>query len=313
MNILRNIQRAAESPPGFALVVVLWMLTVLSFLAVSYSGAMRVETQVAANESASATARALAEAGIHFGILQLLAEDNPQERMADGRILAFPYAGTEIAVTLQDETGKVDLNAAPDTLITNLLVGAGLAEDDAKAQSARIIDWRDDNDERHPDGAEDSDYDNIGWPYPPKNAPFESIGELSRVLGMTPALAAILAPAVTVYSGVAGINPFVAPKLALLALPGMKAGDIDTMMDFRLGPPGEPPLPNILAGGEGILARFGPVYAVRGVATMPGGAVFAREAVVWITGDEEHPFWILAWRTPASGDTATEPTAAVNP
>ena len=47
---------------------------------------------------------------------------------------------------------------------------------------------------KRPNGAEAPDYQAAGSKYVPTNAPFESVGELQRVLGVTPALMARIAP-----------------------------------------------------------------------------------------------------------------------
>ena len=58
--------------------------------------------------------------------------------------------------------------------------------------AARLVDaigdWKDADDLRRPNGAEAADYQAAGSPYLPANALFETVPELQRVLGMTPAL-----------------------------------------------------------------------------------------------------------------------------
>ena len=82
-----------------------------------------------------------------------------------------------------------------------------------------IADFRDKDDLERLNGAEDSAYSAAGRDYGPKNARFETVDELRRVLGVTPDIYRPLAPLVTVHSGRRGINPVTAPHALLLALP----------------------------------------------------------------------------------------------
>ena len=67
----------------------------------------------------------------------------------------------------------------------------------------------------------------------PTNAPFEAVGELQRVLGMTPALMASIADSLTVYSRQRGINPATASRDVLLALPGITPEQVDAFLAAR--------------------------------------------------------------------------------
>ncbi len=109
---------------------------------------------------------------------------------------------------------------APDPLLKGLLQSVGgLDSEAAQRVLEAILDWRDADDLRRPNGAEAADYRAAGLKYAPTNGRFESTGELSRVLGVTPALMARLADSLTVHSLQRGINPATASRDVLLALP----------------------------------------------------------------------------------------------
>ena len=78
-------------------------------------------------------------------------------------------------MSIQDEDGKIDLNAAPDELLRGLFVSAGLDEDAGAALVDAIVDFRDEDDLTRLNGAEDRDYADAGLPYGAKDAPFEAV------------------------------------------------------------------------------------------------------------------------------------------
>src|SRR3546814_17561250 len=69
----------------------------------------------------------------------------------------------------------------------------------AKAMTDAFLDWRDDDDQRRPDGAEEQDYAALG--VKPRNGPLRSIEELTEIKGIDQRTYAQLAPAVTVFFG----------------------------------------------------------------------------------------------------------------
>ncbi len=79
---------------------------------------------------------------------------------------------------LVDEASKLNLNTATQEMLE-------LLPRMTPQLAAAIIDWRDENDEPSPDGAEEETYQRLTPPYRCKNAPFESIEELRLVYGMT--------------------------------------------------------------------------------------------------------------------------------
>jgi general secretion pathway protein K len=99
-----------------------------------------------------------------------------------------------------------------------------------------VIDWRDPDSLTQPSGgAEDADYLAAGLNWGAKDAPFESVAELEQVLGMRPALYALAAPHLTVFSGQQVPNAAFADAIVrkAMGLPGTPQG-ID---------PDAPPLP----------------------------------------------------------------------
>src|SRR5581483_173179 len=98
-------------------------------------------------------------------------------------------------------SGRIDLNSAAEQLLKNLLRTSGGVDDDAAAHIVdAMLDWRDADDIKRPNGAEAADYEAAGLKYKPSNAPFETVAELQRVMGMTPEVYARIADSLTVHT-----------------------------------------------------------------------------------------------------------------
>ncbi len=212
---------------GVALVMVIWVLALMALMAASFLAEARVELRRTGNLRERAVAEALAEAGIHIALARILAEQGatlPQR-------WTQPLSGGEVAITLIDERGKIDLNEAEPALLAGLFESRGVPSRGAAALAAAIADFRDRDHAHSIDGAEDGDY-------PPgsggaKDAPFESIEELLQVRGMTPSLYRRVADLVTVHSLLPTIDPLVAGVEALKAVPGIDRTELNRFLTLR--------------------------------------------------------------------------------
>ena len=116
-------------------------------------------------------------------------------------------------------------------LLRSLFTNIGGADADVAAHIADAIqDWRDPDDLKRPNGAEDADYRAADLKYGPANAPFETVTELARVMGVTPAIFARVADSLTVHSRQGGINPATASRNVLLALPNATPAAVDAYL-----------------------------------------------------------------------------------
>ena len=219
----------------------------------------------------------------------------------DGTVYAWTYGSGQVLVSIQDEDGKIDLNTAEDELLQNLFLSVGLDDDASAALVDAVADFRDEDDHHRHNGAEDRDYADAGLPYGAKDAPFEAVEELRRVIGMTRETYGHVAPALTVFSGRLGIDPRVAPREALLALPEAGADEIDAYLAARAEgiAKGEPEL----LGAEYQTESRQSIFTIRAEARTENGAVFVREAVVVPIGqrhdqlpNSEELFQFLAWK-----------------
>lgn len=294
---------ALRTPPprrnhGLALILVLWILSLLAIIANSFVFSTRANIQLTSNLVGVAQAQALADAGIHRAIHALaVPATDPNRWKGDGRAHAWEYQGETIRITIRDESGKIDINSASDELLRHLFRHAGLGDPEAVQLVDAIVDWRDEDMLRRPNGAEAPEYAAAGLMHGPANARFQLTGELRQVLGMSEALYRRVADLITVYSGQSGIDSTVAPRGVLLVLPGADPLQVDAYLAQREAtPPGQTrlafPPAQAFAGGESN------VFSILAEVRLQDGSAFAREAVVRLGRDIQNPVALLAWRAP---------------
>jgi general secretion pathway protein K len=283
---------------GVALILVLWVITLLAVIAGNFAFSMRGEAQIARNLLSTAQAQALADAGVQRAWFELLKPTaDPQRWQANGLAHEFFLGAGVVRVAIQDETGKIDLNTASEALLQGLFKSVGVGEAESVALLDAVVDWRDADKLRRLHGAEDDEYRAAGKSYLPSNTPFETVDELQRVLGMTPELYRKLAPALTVHSRQVGIIASVAPREVLLAIPGVNPALVEQYVLQRQGlMDTNQKVPEFAEAGAFAAAPTGTLaYSVRSEAKMTDGTVFVRQAVARISPDPRRPVTVLAW------------------
>ena len=284
---------------GVALVLVLWVLTLLGIIATSFSKSMRTETELARQLTLSAQARALAEAGIYRGILDLLRfRRDPQAKwQANGTVYKVMKLGRgEIRIAIQDEAGRIDLNTAQKPVIEGLLRGVGVDDQARVAISEAIIDWRDPDNLRQLQGAEDEDYQAAGRSYGAKDGSFSCVEELQQVLGMTPALYRKLAPLLTVHSHRLNVDINLAPPALVQVLEASEAAQAGV----------EPT--NLGAAASNRDLSRSDFSSPRGGLRSSGSSTFTLRAyakvydtlaeiaaTIKLGGDRDQPYSVIAW------------------
>ncbi|GAA0791810.1 general secretion pathway protein GspK [Marinobacterium sediminicola] len=205
-------------PRGVILVTVLWVLVLLSLIATNLSLASRSFSRQTLNVEQGTRAGLAADAGISWAMWNL--QQPPADGwLADGAVHWLWLDQTRVGVRLQDESGKLDLNAAPAELLDALLLPV-IEDSLQRAQLvAAIEDWRDSDDLVRLNGAEVAEYQAVGREAGPANRPFASLQELNLVLGMSNEIYTYLLPHLTLMTRVRTVNPRVASFEVLMALP----------------------------------------------------------------------------------------------
>jgi general secretion pathway protein K len=297
-------RRPTSGQRGIALLLVLWVLSLLTIIAVSLTATQRTESALIANQLATARFHAAAEAAISWAMLNLLTPPTTIDGGTDAWVpddtpRLWSFAGEPLEIRVSNEASRIDLNKASRNLLQALFVAVGLEQDRAGAIADAIVDWRDADDLTSLNGAEDGDYANAGRSYGAKDGPFDSVEELQEVLGMDPDLYRAVAPALTV-SGRAVPDSEFAPPLVQAALQGVTLEQAQTRQEEQdsIGRSGD------LESSP--IGRGGPLYRIRVTSLQGGGPGPSMEALVRAGEGSTQPYDVL-WRR--FGMATKEPVA----
>ena len=286
------------SQKGIALVLVLWILSLLTILAAGYSHMMRTETRLTANLVHAAKASALAEAGIWYTIAELLKPQDDNQWKADGSHHMININQDTVRISIHSEAGKINLNLAQPELIEGLLRSISVPENELPALVNAILDWRDQDNSVRQEGAEDEQYKNLDYDFGAKDGPFNTIDELQLVMGITPALFKKMEPALTIYSSQPGIDIQTAPRAALLALPGQSEERVDEILATRMDSPDTDTPVELTDIDPRLLARAkGQIFTITSEGTYANS--YSRLDVVIMLIKKttlNQPYAILSWR-----------------
>ena len=194
VNESRQFARMGRSK-GTILIVTIWVVLVLAGLALVFARSMRIAAIVSANHVASLKAESVAAGASEFIMAKLAAGEEETGDLMESE----PYEAIELGEDyfwvlrsnledddkfdygLTDEAGKVNLNSASEEMLLRL---PGMTAELA----ASIIDWRDEDSEISPGGAEDEYYLLLSEPYNCKSSELETIDEILLIKGASEGL-----------------------------------------------------------------------------------------------------------------------------
>lgn len=317
---LGRIRQADGSVPssrvqrGIALVLVLWVLSLLTIMALGLTMTQRSQSALTQNQIDSARFRALADGAVNLAILNLMSdpiESVPAEEvwLPDGSPYSVQFGAEDVEIRIYNESSRIDLNSIERAQLVDLLELAGAPAEQLDALADAIVDWRDADQFTALNGAEDDTYQAEGFGYGAADQPFESVDELLQVRGMTPALFQSLEPDLRVGGGSgaaripvgpvfggssstarsAAFDPQFASARALAVMQDMPLEDAELLVAER----NQPVVPG--ADGPRVANRGGPEYRIR--VTVRRGDSFQRalEVLVRVAPRGNPPFEVL-WR-----------------
>ena len=231
-------QRGNSGERGFALILVIWGLGLISLITLTVVTVERFRIKAVANLLDNARAEALGEGGVNLVRLQLiqgLSSASPNVLWVNAnrepRVCAMPD-GSLAAIAAEEESGKIDLNAASPKLLSALLRGFGANFDESDRLATVIVDFSHAGASSAVDHAQSDTSAQNGQKYPPKKGPFETVFELDQIIGMRQDLFRRILSYVTVYSHAPGIDPGKAAP-ALLAALGGKGQDLIAEIEVK--------------------------------------------------------------------------------
>ena len=216
------MSKTLKNENGIALFMVLWVLTLLSVIVGEFCYAMRTEVNVTRNFKEQTEAYYIALGGVNRAISELVRNEFIPEKINEGeskvsggsafgpvdpfadnekpdeeveaerprwkinsQIPAVPLGRGYFEVMLGNESGKVDINKAGETLLKAMLENLDIEQTEKDIIVDSILDWRDENDLHRLNGAEDNYYRSLPEPYECKDADFDTVDELLVVRGVT--------------------------------------------------------------------------------------------------------------------------------
>ena len=288
------IRRSSQS--GVALVIVMWVAVIIAVVAGSFIFERRTEMLVVRNSISMARAAAAADAGVYRALHDLYRQNVPFVLNRDVAPHEWALLGVPVRIVVRDESAKIDINTASEALLRGLLLSVGLRDDEVSPILDAIVDWRDPDPLKRPNGAEEGDYAAAGLTYRPANAPFQAIEELQLVLGMRPDIYSRIAKSITVFSRLPGVNTTLASREVLLAIPGTTPESVDQYI-ARLEEARAQGAPLPVMPEAGALNSSGSMVAtLRADARLDDGTVFGREAVALLRPVQRRPVTFVAWR-----------------
>jgi general secretion pathway protein K len=181
---------------GVILIALLWILTALSIIALSFSRESFVEVAAARNAQSLEASYFVARAGIATTLYHLIqkqqvapvrrAELQDVQDPVDLGLITGEFGGGRYRVEIQDESGKINLNTASDWELRALIRATGISKEESDIIADSILDWRDPDNLHHLNGAESDYYQTLDPPYKAKNGRFDATEELLLVRGVTP-------------------------------------------------------------------------------------------------------------------------------
>jgi type II secretory pathway component PulK len=198
-----RIQRESAFPRplrrGVVLIVTLWVLSILAFLAWNLVQRVRLELALTDYRSDDLQAEVLLDAALARGLWALRQDENtefdhPGEWQADGTsltdegLLPLDDLGAEsprIEWRIEDEGGKINANLADLAVLRSLFETYYGFDIEAESLAEYMVDWTDEDDEG---SAERDYYETLPSPYVPRNEAFPYLDELRLVRDVTPEL-----------------------------------------------------------------------------------------------------------------------------
>jgi len=248
----RQRKTPKRSKRGIALVIVLWVLVLLSAVALSFTTVTKTEGLATFAFKNDVENKYLAEGGLQRGIMEIFYRslnknqtkiiEGQEVLQTDGTTYYGKIGGGSYALKLTDESGKININTLTDAnsfFLVNLLIYLGVEDKTASTITDSILDWKDADELHRLNGAESDYYLSLDNPYKAKNARLDTIEEMLLIKGMTseilygdgkkPGLISF----VTVHSNINRINVNAAPKAILMSLPGMTENIAATLIAAR--------------------------------------------------------------------------------
>ncbi len=295
---LLALSRREKPARGFALIAVLWISSLLSLLAFGVLSNNKTELHLAENALEQAKARAMADAGVHLAVYDLLTEQEDQ-RWHDGALTAqIEFDEGDLRYSVSDEDAKIDINTASDELLAGLLLATETPRHETQRLVARLNAFRKTNGSNENTTTVDGSGQSPGAGFVDGNRPFTNIEELLTIIGMDEPTFNRVKPHVTIFADINGFDPSYASETTLQALPGMTPA-LATALAKQNGR--HQPELNLAERGTDIPPHYlipsrRTIFSIRAVGATAKSGRFVRYSVIALDGGTRSlPFTVFLW------------------
>jgi len=247
--------------------------------------ASRSTITAASAEIGRAKAAAAADAGLAIALQSLVSGGVQGEIPLDGRVRHVRFDDADLAIAIEDEQGKVPLNAIDEEQARRLFTAMGVTGDRLDILTDSFLDWLDEDDSPRPSGAEADYYAPLD--IHPRNGMLRSVAETGLIRGFDPALVDRLEAVATVHFGRGPFKPEHASPIAIGVMEGEEQGAVDLLNRQRA-----------LAGQETSLSTesastlVGRPVTVRIEASRADGAQARLRQIIVLTGRRDMPYML---------------------
>ena len=186
--------------------MVLWVITILTVVALEFSFGMRTEVNITKNFKDELQLYAAAQGGVQQAIAEMIFRNDTRlqqlrktmkteeiapekkEWVPDGRPHTVHFERGECELRIMSEAGKININTVSEITLRKIIGNLGLEAEARDIVVDSILDWIDADDFRRINGAENDYYQSLKEPYNCKNGNLDSVEELLLVRGVTPEL-----------------------------------------------------------------------------------------------------------------------------
>ncbi len=238
---------------GAILIIVLWFIVIVTVMVAALATETRLSAKVVfynkiGMQTWNDTLQALHVAQMELLINRMpdppgedqeipLGERKNKKYRFDGRVLdlAYPIPDT-VQIRIYEHAGKINLQRLNKQQLRQILekrIGDDPEKLDPLLDAWR--DWIDSDDLKHVNGAEKDYYEKLEPPHEPRNSRLETVEEFLLIKGFAEVFEGVeMDTAFTMYGNVSGgVNPNLATREALMLIPGLDEGLINTILTKR--------------------------------------------------------------------------------
>ena len=267
---------------GYAMIAALAAVAFFGYLALAAIAGGRSAVVAASAGLGRDRLTADADAGVAIAIDELGARDPARRWNSTGPPHEVDFQGARLTIAVEDENGKIPVNFMRADQLRRLFEQAGADPRQIDGLVEALLDLRGDP---KAGGAGAPAFARIDQRFEGQRGPLSSLDELALLPGMTPALYARIAPALTVQVNTLAFDPRTAAPLALAVMAPSYASSPAAIDQSRERAGAAPAL-----AAKSSIELAGRTVTVRVDAADGHGGRLSRTAVVDFTGAPDRPY-----------------------